>query len=189
MLTLTTKNPTFFDYFDALDRAFSYPTSFTSTPTASALSNHERRKDSEEIFAQFRTDVEEADNAYTLFAELPGFNKDEIKIDVKEDVLTITATHKKEETSELPTNESSNSDEANETASDETAIATTKEQPIANTVRIIRKERRSCNYKRSFNIDGIEATGIKANYNNGILTVTLPKRTPTEPELIQIDVA
>lgn len=183
--TFTTKNPTFFDYFDALDRVFSYPV--TSTKESNNSTETER-----ELFAQFRTDVEESENAYTLLAEIPGFNKNEIQIDVKEDVLTITAAHKKEETTEIPVAKSEENNaqtESSDDVSDSTAITTTQEKPIANPVRVIRKERRTCNYRRSFNIDGIDATGIKANYNNGILTLTLPKCTPTEPERIQIDIA
>lgn len=185
MLTFTTKNPTFFDYFDALDRVFSDSNVFGTFDSKANINSNA----TSEVFAQFRTDVEDHDTSYVLSAELPGFNKEEIKIDVKEDVLTITAAHKTETVSETPTESSSVSDTANIENSDSTAITASEEKPIANSVRIIRKERRSCNYKRSFNIDGIEAAGIKANYNNGILTVTLPKSTPTEPERIQIDVA
>ncbi len=44
----------------------------------------------------FRTDVIDTGDAYQLQAELPGFNKDDIKIDVENDVLTISAERKLE---------------------------------------------------------------------------------------------
>ena len=39
----------------------------------------------------FRTDVTDTGDAYKLEAELPGFNKDDIKIDIEDDCLTISA--------------------------------------------------------------------------------------------------
>ena len=39
----------------------------------------------------FRTDVTDTGDAYKLEAELPGFNKDDIKIDIENDCLTISA--------------------------------------------------------------------------------------------------
>ena len=42
----------------------------------------------------FRTDVIDTGDAYQLQSELPGFHKDDIKIDVENDVLTISAERK-----------------------------------------------------------------------------------------------
>ena len=42
----------------------------------------------------FRTDVIDTGDAYKLEAELPGFKKEDIKIDVENDVLTISAERK-----------------------------------------------------------------------------------------------
>ena len=44
----------------------------------------------------FRTDVSEQDDRFLLEAELPGFGKEDISIDVSEGVLTISAEHKEE---------------------------------------------------------------------------------------------
>lgn len=44
----------------------------------------------------FRTDVKENDNAYVLEAELPGFNKEDISVDITGDVLTVKAEHNSE---------------------------------------------------------------------------------------------
>lgn len=45
-------------------------------------------------------DIYKKDNAYFLELDLPGFKKEEISIDFKEDVLTIEAKHVEEEKSE-----------------------------------------------------------------------------------------
>ncbi len=42
----------------------------------------------------FRTDVSDTGDAYKLEAELPGFSKDDIKIDIENDCLTISAERK-----------------------------------------------------------------------------------------------
>ncbi len=50
----------------------------------------------------FRTDVIDTGDAYKLEAELPGFKKEDIKIDVENDVLTISAEHKADDKQERP---------------------------------------------------------------------------------------
>lgn len=44
----------------------------------------------------FRTDVSDTGDSYKLEAELPGFNKEDIKIDIENDCLTISAERKLE---------------------------------------------------------------------------------------------
>ena len=48
----------------------------------------------------FRTDVTDTGDAYKLEAELPGFKKDDLKIDIENDCLTISAERKAESKSE-----------------------------------------------------------------------------------------
>ncbi|MBP1755211.1 MAG: hsp20 [Firmicutes bacterium] len=47
-------------------------------------------------FDNFNTDVIDQGDNYLLQAELPGFSKEDIKIDLDKETLTITATHKEE---------------------------------------------------------------------------------------------
>ena len=54
------------------------------------------------VVSAFRTDVTDTGDAYKLEAELPGFNKDDIKIDVENDVLTISAERKLEQNEDKP---------------------------------------------------------------------------------------
>ena len=47
--------------------------------------------------SMFRTDVTDTGDAFVLDAELPGFKKEDIKIDVENDCLTISAERKVDE--------------------------------------------------------------------------------------------
>ncbi len=111
-------------------------------------------------FALMRTDVIEKDNCYELEAELPGFNKEDIKIDLKNDILTISASH------------SENSDEKD------------------NNGKYIRRERRTSSYQRSFRVKDLKAEDIIAQYRNGVLTVNIPKKEaiPEKEEATRIEV-
>ncbi|MBR0159902.1 MAG: Hsp20/alpha crystallin family protein [Oscillospiraceae bacterium] len=51
---------------------------------------------SQPVVSSFRTDVTDTGDAFVLDAELPGFNKDDIKIDIENDCLTISAERKME---------------------------------------------------------------------------------------------
>ena len=48
----------------------------------------------------FRTDVLDTGDAFKLECELPGFNKEDIKLDIENDCLTISAERKAETKSE-----------------------------------------------------------------------------------------
>ena len=102
--------------------------------------------DLEKSFAGFKTDVMEKDGNYVLEAELPGFNKEDINVDLKDDILTISAAHNEEKNEE------------------------------DNKTKYIRKERHSASYSRSFRVANVTHEDIKAAYNNGVLEVTFPKR-------------
>ncbi len=52
------------------------------------------------------------------------------------------------------------------------------EQTSEEDPKYIRKERKHGSYSRSFSIPNIDSENIKANYDNGVLSVTLPKATP-----------
>ena len=43
------------------------------------------------------------------------------------------------------------------------------------------RERRSCVMRRSFNIDRVDADNVSATFENGLLTLTLPKLEPAKP--------
>jgi HSP20 family protein len=55
--------------------------------------------------------------------------------------------------------------------------------------KLLRKEFQYRSFKRTFTIDEkIDATGIEANYVNGILLVKLPKKAEVKPEAKQIEI-
>ncbi|HLV08785.1 MAG TPA: Hsp20/alpha crystallin family protein [Halanaerobiales bacterium] len=45
----------------------------------------------ESPFSKFKTDIKERENEYIIQAELPGFNKDNINVELNKDCLTISA--------------------------------------------------------------------------------------------------
>ena len=108
--------------------------------------------------ASIRTDITETADGYLLEAELPGFTKEDIQLSVDGDMLTISAERKSE----------------------------TEEKDSEN--RIIRSERRYGSCSRRFDISGIEAEAIGAKYENGILSLTLPRKAQEVPASRRIDI-
>lgn len=106
----------------------------------------------------FKTDIRETETAYLIEAELPGFSKEEIRAEIKNGILTISAEHKAES------------------------------EDSQNAGRYLRRERRYCSYKRSFDLDGIRCADITAAHKDGILTLTLPKEAPAEDTARQIEI-
>lgn len=98
-----------------------------------------------------RTDIRDDGDKYVMEAELPGFEKEDIKLDINGTQLTIAAEH------------STNNDEKDEKGN------------------YIRRERTFGSYKRSFDISDVDSEAISAAYKNGILTLELPKKKPEEP--------
>ena len=52
----------------------------------------------------------------------------------------------------------------------------------------IRRERYYGSYSRSFNVSEIDVEGIKAAYENGVLTLTMPKKAPAKPESKHLEI-
>ena len=64
-----------------------------------------------------------------------------------------------------------------------------KEELKEENEKLLRKEFQFRSFKRTFTIDEkIDATGIEANYVNGILLVNLPKKAEVKPEAKQIEI-
>ena len=107
----------------------------------------------------YRTDIRDAGDKYILAAELPGFDKEDVSLDLKDGILTITAEH------------TENNDQKDDNGS------------------YIRRERRYGSFRRSFDVTGIDENAISASYNNGILELSLPKAQQTLPEARRIPIA
>ncbi|NMA32989.1 MAG: Hsp20/alpha crystallin family protein [Clostridiaceae bacterium] len=52
----------------------------------------------------------------------------------------------------------------------------------------IRKERRYGSYCRSFRVDGVKEDNVTAKYENGVLTIKLPKTEEAKPKSHRIDI-
>lgn len=132
---LTTYDP--FDPFTKLDKVFFGDPFFSNATTA---------------VAAFGTDVTDEGDHYQLTADLPGFKKDDIEINVEDGILTIQA-------------------ERNEETED-----TDKKG------RYIRRERTYGSYKRSFDLSEVDDDNITAKYEDGVLSLILPKKQVPEIE-------
>ena len=62
------------------------------------LDNFERNffGSSNNTASSFRTDIRDEGDKFVLEAELPGFKKEDIKLDLKDGILTISAQHSEE---------------------------------------------------------------------------------------------
>jgi HSP20 family protein len=93
----------------------------------------------------------ENDENFTLEIAAPGLKKEDFKINVDNDLLTISAERK---------------NELNEKNS-----------------RYTRKEFSYISFSRSFNLpEMVNADSINANYENGVMTLTLPKKEESKPK-------
>lgn len=112
--------------------------------------------------ALMKTDVKETDKAYELDIDLPGFDKDNVQIELNEGYLTVNA---------------STNSETEDKDEDGTYL---------------RKERFVGSCRRSFYVgDDISENDISAKFDNGILKINVPKKELPKPEdtkrLISID--
>ena len=103
------------------------------------------------------TDIRESDHDFVIETELPGFDKSEMSVSVKEGVLTVRAEHQ--------SHDEEKSDEG-----------------------YIRRERSNTAVERRFEVSGVDAGAISAQYVNGVLKLTLPKLPETVPEQHQIEI-
>jgi HSP20 family protein len=102
-------------------------------------------------------DISENDDEILLEAEVPGMNRDDIKITIQDNVLTLKG-EKKQQAEKKGTN-------------------------------YHRIERSYGSFERSFSLPtSVQADQVKANYQNGILHVKLPKSEEAKPKEISVSV-
>ena len=100
-----------------------------------------------------KTDIKETDDSYELKIEMPGYRKEDVKAQLKDGYLTISA-----ETD-------NSSEEKNEEG------------------KYIRRERYTGAVSRSFFVGkDLTDEDIKARFENGILHIALPKEAPKKIE-------
>ena len=94
-----------------------------------------------------KTDIKETDKGYELVVDLPGFTKDEVKADLENGYLTISAEKGLEEDD--------------------------KEKKG----KYLRQERYSGSTSRTFYVgEGVTENDIHGKFENGILTLDIPKK-------------
>ncbi|WP_419744283.1 Hsp20/alpha crystallin family protein [Staphylococcus sp. LKG3-1] len=104
-----------------------------------------------------KTDISEKDDRYELKAELPGFSKDQIDISYENGTLIISAEN----------------NQVNEEKDDEG--------------KVIQKERSYSNVKRMYSLNNIDEDNIEAKFEDGILSVDLPKTENSQRKVIDIN--
>ena len=110
-------------------------------------------------FGKMKCDIYEKDDVYHLEMDIPGFDKKDVQIEVDDnDYLTITAE------------KNSSNEEEDENKN------------------YIRKERSYGKYQRSFYVGGIDKENIHANFENGILKVSMPKKSEEKSSKQMIEI-
>lgn len=113
---------------------------------------------SRNALAEFKTDITDEGDHFLLEADMPGFDKKDIHIDVSADSLTLRAER------------------------------LTKRKTEEKKERYVCSERSYGSYSRTFDITGIDAAGIRARYANGVLSLTLPKQTEKQPQTQSVEI-
>ena len=94
-----------------------------------------------------KTDIRETDGSYELDVDLPGFKKDEIKVQLKDGYLTLTAAK---------------------------GLDKDSQDKKGN---YIRKERYAGTMSRSFYVgEAVNEEDVHAKYEDGILKISVPKK-------------
>ena len=101
-----------------------------------------------------KCDVYEKNGNYNIELDIPGYNKEDIKIECEDGILSITAEKNRE---------------TNEEDSDK---------------KYIRRERVYGKISRTFSFSDIDEDAISAEFNNGILKITIPKTQKVESKKV-----
>ena len=117
-----------------------------------------------------KVDVLENKDSYILEMELPGYTENDVDISLKDRVLTIGSKPK----------------DAKAEKNEKKEIA---KQDANHSVYLVR-ERRDTAFTRSFTMpEDIDTEKVSANFKNGLLTITLPRKPEADTKRIAISVA
>lgn len=106
------------------------------------------------VMKNISSDVKETKDGFEIDMELPGYAKEDVKAQLKDGYLTISAEHQEN-----------------------------KEEKDEKQERYIRRERYYGKCQRSFYVgDNITEEDVKAKFENGILTMFVPKKE-AQPEV------
>ena len=99
---------------------------------------------------EMKCDIYEKDGSYHIEMDVPGFSKEDISVEAKDGYLTISAEKNNEVNEE--------DDKKN----------------------YIRRERVYGKYERTFYVGDLDQDKIDAEFNNGCLKITVPKKEEVE---------
>lgn len=105
-----------------------------------------------------RADVVDEKDHYEVALDMPGFKKEDIHLDVSDDILTVTA----ERHSDFEDKDKQG--------------------------KYVRCERSYGSFSRAFPIEDVNADNITAAYDGGVLRLTLPKKPEETPEKHTIEI-
>lgn len=105
---------------------------------------------------QMKVDVEEHEQNYTVHAEIPGVDKENIHVTIDGNQVSISAEVR-------------------------------KENEVKEGVRVLRSERHFGSVSRSFALENeIDESKAEAQYKDGVLELTLPKKTVSAAKRLTI---
>ena len=129
---------------------------------------HELEEMQKQLFNEYRTvndmpgmetDVKDLGDSYLIEADLPGFKKEDIHLNLNGDTLSLEAERHLEH------------------------------EDKDKKGKYLLVERSSGKYIRSFDVSNVDTDAITAKYENGVLALTLPKKQPAQPasRLLEIE--
>lgn len=114
----------------------------------------------EGVTGSLALDVVEEDKSYTVTTSLPGVKAEDIKVNMHDDLLTIEA--------EIP-------------------AKTTEKTETTNGRKVLMQERAWGKFSRSIRLpQTVKSDSVEAAFDNGVLTLTLPKADNVLPRSIPV---
>ena len=142
MTSLMTRGSLFDDFFkDVAPGFFIKPLHGDALPAAS----------------QIRVDVKENEKEYSVHAEIPGVNKEEIQVSIEGNVVTLRAEIRQQDKQ-------------------------TEDEKVLRSERYYGAVSRSFQL-----LADIDETAAKARYENGVLLLTLPKKVSSTPQRLVVE--
>lgn len=122
------------------------------------MENFEKHFFGTDRISSFKTDIKDNGNEYLLEADLPGFKKEDIDVNLENNYLTIKAERKAE------------NEEKDKKG------------------RYIRCERSYGSFVRSFDVSDVDTDKITASYEDGVLKLNMPKKENALPTAKKLEI-
>lgn len=130
-------------------------------------------------------DISGDEHAYFVEVEVPGFTMDNLDISFHDGELVVAGSV----TSDVSSDDASESEGTHETneRADVTESSATSQSTSTTTTTYFRRERRVESFSRTVRVPAdVDAEGIEATLEHGLLRITLPKAEQARPRKIQV---